>query len=113
MLSLVQHGERGYDVTPGARLHINSFEMLPLRLAPVVLLAMEHGLIDRAHLARAMGWTELEASSAVSTLTATGILSRRPRADGEQTWVIPPWAEPGIRAYLIQNGLIAQGRELL
>ena len=113
MLSLVQRGERGYDVVSGQSLTTPAFSLLPLRLAPVILLALEHGMIDRSHLARAMGWTELDASSAVSTLTATGILTRRPRADGEQTWVVPAWAETGARVYLRELGLIADERELV
>jgi Kef-type K+ transport system membrane component KefB len=113
MLSLVQRGERGYDVVSGQSLSTPGFALLPLRLAPVILLALEHGVIDRSHLARAMGWTELDASSAVSTLTATGILTRRPRADGEQSWVVPSWAETGARLYLRELGLIAHDRELI
>ena len=113
MLSLVQRGEGGYDVVSGQSLITPGFELLPLRLAPVILLALEHGMIDRSHLARAMGWTELDASSAVSTLTATGILTRRPRADGEQTWVVPSWAEAGARLFLRDLGLIAPDRELI
>jgi hypothetical protein len=113
MLSLVQRGERGYDVSSGQSLSTPGFALLPLRLAPVILLALEHGMIDLSHLARAMGWTELDASSAVSTLTATGILTRQPRADGEQTWVVPSWAETGARLYLRELGLIADNRELI
>jgi len=111
-LSLERQGERVLRVVYGLPLSLDMLVTLPLRLAPVLLVCLQHGMLDVPHLHRAMGWSRLEPQTALNTLASMGLISQRPRSDGDGTWVIPAAVEPVVHRYLCQRGLLRPDRRV-
>ena len=109
VLSLRRKDERVFEVCRGPELKLDALHRVPLRLASVLLLALEHSILDAEHLARALGWSELQAQSGIAALAAMGLMTSRPRADGERVWMIPRWAEQTVSRHLADIGLLPVG----